>query len=213
MAQDDIKPLDEIFTAEPVHSLFSVLDKKTGSSRPMVIDDHYSVIKDINLAASVPKDIRSQFETSRNLLLYAWFVLRFIPVAELQAYASLELALKTRIGQVGEGVSKKHRGLKRMLVFAIEQRWICDTGIRQYQRIEERRNEYRASMKRIFGDEHASDDLLKVQSYVSVLAETIPWLRNEYAHGSSSLPLMNSAYLTLEICCDIINQLFPAKQW
>lgn len=212
MAQDDLKPLDEIFTADPVHSLFVMLDKKTGSLRPVVIDDHYSFISDINLTASAPKDIRSQFETSRNLLLYAWFVLRFIPVAELQAYASLELALKTRISQVNEGILKKHSGLKRMLVFAIQQNWICDTGIRQYQRIEEKRNESLASMKRILGDEYASYGPIGAKSYVSILEETIPDSRNEYAHGSSTLPLMNSAYLTLEICCDIINQLFPAKQ-
>jgi hypothetical protein len=42
--------------------------------------------------------------------------------------------------------------------------------------------------------------------YAEMLARELPRHRNTLAHGSGLLHL--SAYLTLELCCDIINQLF-----
>jgi len=43
---------------------------------------------------TVPEKIREHFETTKNLLLYSWFVYRFIPVAEFHAATTLEYALK-----------------------------------------------------------------------------------------------------------------------
>jgi hypothetical protein len=96
---DALKPLNEVFTPDSRHSIFVILDPKTGSIRPKTIEDHYSVIKNFNLDNTVPEEIYTHFETARNLLLYAWFVYRFIPVAEMQAYSSLEFALRARISQ------------------------------------------------------------------------------------------------------------------
>jgi hypothetical protein len=44
----------------------------------------------------------------------------------------------------------------------------------------------------------------------SVLAETIPKIRNGYAHGSSTLH--NQVLGTFEIVAEFINQLWPSRQ-
>ncbi len=210
MSADDLKPLDQLCTADPRHSAFVVLDLRTGTFRPKTVEDHYSAIESIRLNDSVPPEVQIHFETARNLLLYAWFAYRFIPVAELQAYASLEYALRVSEDQQGQGDFGKRKGLKKLLADAVKQGWIRDNEIRQYRRIEERRMQSDAVIQEIFGNER-SNYASNVQTYASVLAETIPSLRNELAHGSSMLTLMSNAYLTLEICCDLINQLFPAE--
>jgi hypothetical protein len=47
--------------------------------------------------------------------------------------------------------------------------------------------------------------------YVKVLADTLPKLRNEYAHGSTNLQATTLWFI--QIVCEIINQLFepPTK--
>jgi hypothetical protein len=64
--------------------------------QPLTVEYQYSAVADICLHKGVPEDIRVQFETTKNLYLYAWFVYRFYPVAEHHAYTCLELALHER---------------------------------------------------------------------------------------------------------------------
>jgi len=45
------------------------------------------------------------------------------------------------------------------------------------------------------------------ESYVSVLSDVMPKLRNDLAHGTGMLH--NNALSSLQICADFINQLFP----
>ena len=44
-------------------------------------------------------EVRSHFEIARNLALYSWFVYSFNVVAAMQAFASLEMALKAKTGK------------------------------------------------------------------------------------------------------------------
>lgn len=60
-------------------------------------EERADLIAVYELHEAVPKDIRVQFDTARNLYLYAWHVYRFHMVAEQQAMSSLELALRTRL--------------------------------------------------------------------------------------------------------------------
>jgi len=52
----------------------------------------------------------------------------------------------------------------------------------------------------------AGDEALT--AYAQAITEAIPKLRNELAHGSEMLT--PNAYVTLEVCCDLINQLFAS---
>lgn len=66
--------------------------------QPLTVEYQHEAVVEIVLHQNVPENIRIQFETTKNLYLYAWFVFRFYPVAELHAYTCLEFALRMRFG-------------------------------------------------------------------------------------------------------------------
>ena len=55
---------------------------------PMELADHHELISAHVLHAGVPREIVLQFETARNVYLYAWFVYRFYPVVEHQCLSA-----------------------------------------------------------------------------------------------------------------------------
>jgi hypothetical protein len=67
---------------------------------------HERLTKFSSLHAGVPKDVQTQFETARNLMLYTYFVFEFQSQAELQAYAALEFALRERFGSPTREIKK-----------------------------------------------------------------------------------------------------------
>ena len=201
---DDMKTISEICEPDPRNTAFAVYDEANGTFKPKTLQDHYSQIANIRLHEKVPKDVYTHFETARNLFLYTWFVYRFSQVAELHAYASVEYALKKRIDS--KKLLDKLRGFKALLNYAIEQDWIKDDGFRQYNRIERIRKEHLQSLKEVLGEDLKTNDTERIQSYRKILSDVLPRLRNDLAHGSSMLN--PNIYLTFEVCCDLINQLF-----
>lgn len=76
--------------------MFVKVDRATGAHQAITLADHHEEISAYALHTGVPQEIVLQFETARNVYLYAWFIYRFYPVAEHQALACLELALRER---------------------------------------------------------------------------------------------------------------------
>ena len=74
------------------------LDKTTGTVSETTIESIYRLIQPITLGSKVPDEVRSHFETAKNLALYSWFVYSFNVVAAMHAFASLEMALRTKSG-------------------------------------------------------------------------------------------------------------------
>ena len=74
------------------------LDKTTGTISETTIESLYSLIQPITLVSTVPDEIRSHFETAKNLALYSWLVYSFNVVAAMHALASLEMALRIKSG-------------------------------------------------------------------------------------------------------------------
>ena len=93
-----LKPLDEVCQPDVRYRNRVDLDKTTGAVSETTIHSIYAVIEPITLDESVPEDVRSHFETARNLVLYSWFVYSFNVVATMHAFASLEMALRTKSG-------------------------------------------------------------------------------------------------------------------
>ena len=96
---DTLKPLDAFVEPDERWAHFVHLDPTDLSFRPITMAERHAEIAAISLTAYAPEFIREHFETAKNLLLYAWFVYRFIPVAELHAYSTVEMALKERARQ------------------------------------------------------------------------------------------------------------------
>lgn len=93
------KPLEEICQPDVRYRNRVDLDLATGVVSETTIQSLYSLIEPIRLSENVPAEVRSHFEIARNLALYSWFVYSFNIVAAMQAYASLEMALKQKVGK------------------------------------------------------------------------------------------------------------------
>lgn len=222
------------------------------SKQPLTVEYQHESVVVIALHQNVPEDIRIQFETTKNLYLYAWFVFRFYPVANLHAYTCLELALRTRFGdelreaqikelesQINEleaegkkpsprirahlnKIKKREFGprLSELLTYAVKGNFLKDenfsvwqkrTVARAKQRTEEELWEeaQRNKLNEITYDEDQYEikDVDRDHKYLEAILESIPWLRNHYAHGTSSL---HSQVLgTLSLVAEIINQCYP----
>jgi hypothetical protein len=191
---DTLKMFDEVLESDSRWGAFVLRNRETGAIRNLTLRDRYSDIEAITLATAVPEAIREHFDTARNLLLYSWFVYRFIPVAELHAFSTVEYALRIKSG-------RPNSMLKELFKLAIEKKWIKDSGFHYYNVTEEAASD----------DESVATnpDINDAQKYCKILLDSFPYLRNELAHGSNMLH--PGGLTTLAICADLINQLFDSE--
>lgn len=240
---DGGEPAEGLRTLEQLHlpdtrmKHFAVLED--GDFRTITQEDRYESISALGLNDSVPETIRTQFDTARNVYLYAWFVYRFHVVAEHQALSTLELALRSRLISAGvldkdgkhtRTLPPKAQGgpprtetkkamLSRLLELASEHgllrndlienrdRWALLLA-RQRQSMEMSRKMIELGLTEMAlptedpvptADELAFD-------WVGHFIETLPDVRNEYAHGSSTVHA--TVLRTFEVVQTFINQLF-----
>jgi hypothetical protein len=212
---DEFKPLAEVLLSDVRQKYWTEI-QLNGTTRELQLDDLHKDMAKLELNSAVPREVRTGFDTARNLYLYSWFVYRFQTVAELQAYAALDLALGRRLEV--EGV-KTIRNLSPRLKFAVQKGWLRADGVRIYRQNSEIRKRHAERQDKFFREflkhengwqnpdprseeQHAAD-------YIQKLIGGIPKLRNPLAHGSQMLHC--GSEMTLEICCDLINQLFPEE--
>jgi hypothetical protein len=206
---------DQLVTGEEFRKLSQMADPDPRwQCRPMMsLQIYYERIVELALNPVVPPEIIVHFDTARNLLLYGWHVYRFVEVAKMQAFGSVEMALRVRLNEfpvLTRKRGKRQRGVGNtlcpMLERAIDLKLVVDDGFREIQRQDEM---WRMDAELRAG---ATGEILparppRSQYYVNMLARNFPSLRNELAHGSKILA--GGGGLVLEICCDLINQLFP----
>lgn len=221
---DHLKPFSFVNDPDPRSNFFSKFDFEGKNLRPVTLADHHEAISRYSLVSSVPEKVITHFETGKNIYLYAWFAYRFYPVADLHVRTTLELALKERIGkgnlrEASKAVEKKP-GLNAYILYAIKQEWVRNEGFQRWWDSARVRAEHRASMELIYemertGATEAMFDPTQVEiigqdknwDLLGALAESIPKIRNEYAHGSSMLH--NKVLGTFELVAEFINQLWP----
>ena len=89
---EKLRPAEYVCEPDPRNLTVVRIDLTNGTSRDIELADHHEGISLCALHAGVPEDIVIQFETARNIYLYAWFVYRFYPVAlrEQRPCGSLE---------------------------------------------------------------------------------------------------------------------------
>jgi hypothetical protein len=91
---------------------------------------------------------------------------------------------------------------------AIDLGIITDRGFHNYERIRERQADYVDAMRQIYGDDPKSAvPSPSRNAYARILSESMPFLRNILAHGSTTM--YPGVYLQFELCSDIHNQLYP----
>ncbi len=210
---------------DPRTHTFVKLDLTTGKDRRKVIEDQYEAIACFVLNDAVPKNVAIHFETAKNLYLYAWFVFRFYPVAEQHALTSLEFALRERFPDfVKEYSGRRGFGLKILLSHAIKNNYVRNELFTRRELWAWRRAEMHHSVKKVQemmaagleSMEWNEDEIIVTEDdlncdWLAIFQETIPKARNRYAHGSESLK--HTVLHTFEMVVELINQLYPKKQF
>ncbi|MCX5720683.1 MAG: hypothetical protein NT179_01460 [Nitrospirae bacterium] len=220
-----LRPLGQGCEPDPRNTSFVTPDHETGNFIPLDLRNQHEAVSKHTLHAKVPEDIMMQFETARNLYLYAWFVYRFYPVCEHHALVCLELALRERYEHEAPNEYRNRDGklyLKRALRYAIDHGHVKHEGFRRWREAAQRRallryqtektdEMYAKGLKEIDLDysEATVTDADRNLEYLNFLASYLPEIRNHYAHGTSMLH--NQVLTTLEVASEIINQIYPAK--
>jgi hypothetical protein len=189
----------------------------------VALAERHEDVAQFELLPTVPADIRIHFETAKNLYLYAWFVYRFYPVAEQQALISLEFGLRERLAMTYPEkygpASTWIPSLTKMLETARKDGLVSNAGMRATERWAMRRARNRVSdeaSRRLIESgaefiEFDPDGAVPApgdycDDALGIFIETLPEIRNTYAHGSAMLH--SSVLGTFEIVTDLINQLF-----
>jgi len=218
---ETLRPPEYVCEADPRSTMFVRVDRIDGTSRVIELADHHEQISAYRLHGGVPQEIMLQFETARNVYLYAWFVYRFYPVAEHQSLACLELALRERLKEeIRTGKIKgKRPTLRPLLKYAVDHGLVKNEGFSTWQNRGEINSRHRVEMEKI--REASEKNLTEIAwdesdiqitaadldwDYVKMLPDLLPMLRNDYAHGSTDLH--NWALRSFQIVSEIINQLY-----
>ena len=191
-----LKKLEEICQPDVRQSYFVRLEA-SGTFRHNTLEDFHRAADGIRLHESVPENIRSLFETARNLIVYSWFYYPFNVTAELCAYTTVEYALRIKAGDT-RGRMTFHRLLEK----AVAENWIRDEGFSHVKRKHENLREYNAGLP----PEFRWPETPLGQDYCKRMIEAMRQLRNSLAHGKNSLH--NHGVTTVRLCADFINQLF-----
>ena len=196
------------------------------TNAPITIQNQHDAVAVFVLHNGVPEDIRVQFETSKNLYLYAWFVYRFYPVAKLHAYTCLEFALRERFEKEVIAARSKPRKLdptlNELLTHVVKNGYLKNEHFAVWHHQTEMRAQQRTMMERF--DEMERRNLSELtfdesdyeiteedrnHDYITSILKSTPWLRNHYAHGSFSLD--NQALGTIQLVAEIINQIYQEE--
>lgn len=189
---------------------------------------HHADIATVQLSLAVPEPIAIQFETARNLYLYAWHVYRFYMVAATQALTTLEFGLRerlpSRLPEPYQWAKQKQPMLAGMLRYAIDKGLVRNDGFRRWhQAAEQQARERRLletvqtmidhGLEQVEVDDDAPLTIAPQDQQwdlVAVLSDSVPSLRNQLAHGS---PMLTRQVLgTLELVAEILSQLYPEQK-
>lgn len=195
---ESLKKIEDICHKDPRNDCFVVIDLvNPGVVKERTLEDLHNRADQIRLHAGVPEEIRSHFETARNLIIYSWFYYPFNVTAQLSAYTTVEYAIRVK-------TQDRRTNFSVLLKRAVDQGWITDEGFPHVKRRREAIKESNEGLR-------PSPESKEVRAYCDTLAEALPYLRNQLAHGTSMLHEQGAAQV--RICADLINQLFPEPSY
>lgn len=219
-----VYPADELRT--PVNVLAP--DQRNFHFGVTAIEVLYARISQCSLNSYVPEDIRTQFDTARNLFLHSFYVYRFYVVAESQVLSTLELAIRECIGDKTLAAFQKQlkasgvhftKGLRLYLEYLARHQLIKNEDFPIWHRRNQIAAEeaYRDKIFKLM-DEQALEEYQWDESeidesafdvewdYVKVLCDILPKIRNNHSHGSKMLH--NQVSLSFVNVSVIINKMY-----
>ncbi len=92
-----LKPLNQVTEPDERYAII-MAPTVDGGFRPIQLLDHYADIAAVDVGPTAPEEVGRMFERARHAYLYSWFEYELSPLAEQQAFATLEHALRLRLG-------------------------------------------------------------------------------------------------------------------
>ena len=193
-----LKPLDQILLPDSLSASYIKVNRETMESRPVVIKDHHDRLSAICLDDAVPNQVKSYFETVKNICLYGWFVDAFYTVALFLSLAAIEMALRIKFQQ--EDPERRWK-FPQLISEARKRGLITDDGFPSAKA----RYEYMKEIDPSIGP--------PVADYCLFLEKELPKLRNLFAHPEIDNNVGPAyAYPLLITSMEFINQLFKHEQ-
>ncbi|MGH7743784.1 MAG: hypothetical protein ACREQ5_03060 [Candidatus Dormibacteria bacterium] len=194
-----IKNLEQFFERDPTNDFFSLL----------TLEHLYeSVSQYCALHEGVPDDIRDYFHVVVTLFLYGWLYYPFYALASERSFFALEMALRKRLPP--KKLDKKgrdRRSLGDLLREAKNAGLLRDEGFPSLENRRANADELNQHMAEILGRNPESQPPVP---YVDVLIQTLPQLRNRFAHPNMQIIMPPGPMLDgLILAAEIINQLWP----
>lgn len=197
-AMESIKSQSRFFEADPRADFFPGL----------TLSKLYEIVENTcRLHNGVPEEIHSYFNAVLTLYLYGWLYYPFYTLAsEISAFA-VEMALRQKFPP--SALDKKGRDPRKfpdLLRHAKKTGFLRDEGFPSLENRRANTVELEAQIDEILGRESSH---FEATPFVDTLIETLPWLRNHYAHPKirSILP-PGSALDSLILAAETINQLW-----
>lgn len=222
---DSLRSPERICNPDPRTASSGKIDWDTGRACSITPADQHAAVASFELNSTVPEAIAIHFETAKNLYLYAWFVYRFYPVAEQQALGTLEFALRERQPEFVRQYYKKRKmepSLRALLKSAIIEGLVANEAFQARDRWARERAKARHECEQLAN--MSADEISTVMidysnvtptdedlnhDWLKVFLDAIPYIRNEYAHGSDML--YPAVLHTFAVVAELINQLFPTE--
>lgn len=182
-----LKPIEEVTRADVRMAYLGVLTADGASVAPLTFERYYAVIAAECVPEHLPGDVRQQFETGRNLMLYSWYCYRFFPVAVLQLFATLELGLRLAFQEDRE---RRGSSLATLLKRARREGTLRSASFRDN------------ALPLVGAPTHDAPE-----AFLAGLEKLVPIIRNSLAHGH--VMLWPDHTHSLRIVRDALIQLFP----
>lgn len=171
------------------------------------LQELHAELSTLTLRDVVPVGVRQLFETAKNARLYTFFVYPFHQLAEMTAFQALERGLRERWNREIAGLSSvddenfEAPGIRELLVNAVARGWLRKDGFssrqtRAYLRLMSDRSHAAILKMQQSGvtcessPEPSDDEIRNLAEQIDVpriLADHLPELRNQLAHGSQRL--------------------------
>jgi len=206
------KTPETVFEPDPIYDTLRFRDASGALKKWDLAETHRRVLE-LELENSVPEEIRSYFNSIRNLLLYSYYHYGFVAISAFLATTGVEMALRTKYPWKNENHKE---GIPDNRPFAaLFQRAVGDGNIREEEFLwlpETRRKD------RELWEEYAraigAEPVFENAPYPPRLAKSTVRLRNYFAHQADVHVLFTfeMAISTMRPCVDVINQLFRARK-
>jgi hypothetical protein len=188
---ENFKPFDDLFEADDRNLHFG-LEKPT-------LRRHYDLIAEICLNDYVDEDVRSYFNSIKNLCVYAWCDYSLYALCEFLSTTAIELALNLRLGH--SDPKQRKPGLRKALEEARNKGLLTDDGFEVVRR--------QRSINQLWEDRPDDHHDESNTRYVDILIQTLPFLRNHYSHPDyHPVRLPADARSSLRLTAEIINQIY-----